>query len=521
MKRRLAIIAAIVRKDVLSHWPVLAGTAVVIVAWGWVNNFGDFSRTAEATLNTVLAPLSLFVTLFTVVILVQQDPAVGSRHDWRTRPASRFDLIVAKHLVIIPAVLWPWLIVLALNGVSQGYSAPEIILHLLTFWPILLFAPLFIAFAATAETIVGFLVMSAATAVVLGVSGMVFNAPYHELLGQTSAIATWINAWVALLLALILGVGLIAFQFKRSRPWASRGLFLVIVAVAMGTGGRIVPTGAAWSAQAAALPENESSRSITAVAKDVCLTANVVGDAASLAQVMVGDRKVDGFGRIFVGLEGLPSGGRLAVDMQTTRLDQTGTLFVPQVSNGLIPRREEALGVSRRYVVGESDLRALAEGGGRIKTDLKMSLLEPTETFEIPLDGRRRWIGGFGWCSAARMEGMVASVRVDCFKVGRGPNLVDFTDPTGSAQCVGCGPNYTPAPLRLGPGVRYSETVINIPHDASKITAQSYKVTARLERTAEFSGPVGLAQACPAGGDTAEVVPSESSESGLTIRIGG
>ncbi len=111
-------IAAIIRKDMRALWPFALALAVfVLTVMALFRTQADYPEVvldigaSQLHLGAVLMLVSAFglpvgIATF-IVLLVHQDPATDTRHDWMVRPISPLDLVAAKALVILAVLLIP------------------------------------------------------------------------------------------------------------------------------------------------------------------------------------------------------------------------------------------------------------------------------------------------------------------------------------------------------------------------------------------------------------------------------
>src|SRR5215471_10926366 len=121
MSRRIRTVAAIVRKDLHSLWPMVATTIVLAVADVVVANFGI----GTLLLRQLLPMAAMLAGAFLIAAAIQQDTVVSVSHDWLTKPISRLDILLAKAAFLALCVLAPIVLARAAVYTAQGYSAKE------------------------------------------------------------------------------------------------------------------------------------------------------------------------------------------------------------------------------------------------------------------------------------------------------------------------------------------------------------------------------------------------------------
>ncbi|MSP20925.1 MAG: hypothetical protein EXQ93_05280 [Alphaproteobacteria bacterium] len=119
MNRSLTVAAAVLRKDFIALWPLALFAATMI---GLRLYFTHSSAELIAIFMELLGYLSC---IFLVIAIVQQDATASLRHDWRTRPIARHELLLAKTAFLILAIFVPLVAGEIAFGLSSGQPLGE------------------------------------------------------------------------------------------------------------------------------------------------------------------------------------------------------------------------------------------------------------------------------------------------------------------------------------------------------------------------------------------------------------
>ncbi|HET7132224.1 MAG TPA: hypothetical protein VFJ95_08245, partial [Gammaproteobacteria bacterium] len=151
MSPHLRTIGAVLRKDLLSLWPMAAITAFLIVAGVVLANM-DLGIPA---LGTYVGSMTMLAAALLTTAVIQQDTAVSVTHDWLTRPVARVDLVAAKAAFIAISLLLPVVATRAAVYSLHGYSWLEALLAAVNVdsYALVLGLPVVIAAAAITPTL--------------------------------------------------------------------------------------------------------------------------------------------------------------------------------------------------------------------------------------------------------------------------------------------------------------------------------------------------------------------------------
>jgi hypothetical protein len=127
----------------------------------------------------------------------------------------------------------------------------------------------------------------------------------------------------------------------------------------------------------------------------------------------------------------------------------------------------------------------------RLRLKYFVSLLEPTASAEIAVNGRRQYVSGFGYCSTGT-DASSHTVSIDCFVRGRRPALVTARWPEGTdARETMTRPDYTPASLPML-SAPYRLTLSRFRDStAARVTLTAYEARAHVERSVDAPGLLG------------------------------
>lgn len=126
MKQKLAVILALVRKDVLGLLPLVLLSLVTFIVVPVVANLDlaaingdqDFWRFLQANIYWLGFALGTLL----MISVIQQDPADSLHHDWLTRPIARWQWVTGKLLFMLLTFFIPVLLSRVFINLSQGMS---------------------------------------------------------------------------------------------------------------------------------------------------------------------------------------------------------------------------------------------------------------------------------------------------------------------------------------------------------------------------------------------------------------
>ncbi len=485
MTSRARVIGAIFKKDVLSLWPMALASAGLTVGWGFLDAEAHEDPNL-AILAALLGVMAVLGAIVLVAMVVHLDPAAGARSDWRTRPVRRLDLILAKHLLIVPALFLPLLAADVLRGANQGYSAGEIASDLAGPYLWMGVAPALIAFAGVTETLIGTIILLAMCVV----AALGFNVAVSEFLnasygGFASAAQTWIVGLLSMPLMIAVGVGLLWTEYGKSRPRLAGGMIVFACLIGPFVFGALVPFSAAWTVTRTLAGESAAARAVTAHIDLRCLAPEY--EVGSHAKAPAGPR----FGAIMAvaNFGGLSPGARLAIDHEDGDYKTAGgRLFASPMSQGFrLTHAASAEGFSFQPFRLNMALRRGTPASVPLRLHYALTLLQPVAHFEIAADGERRAIPGFGYCAAKQTP---LGLNYNCLKTGAQPDLIYFSVKGAAGEtCANCRPDYTPDIFEFPGGRRYQGEVQGLA--AQQLIITTYRAAAHFDRSA-FVTPASI-----------------------------
>jgi hypothetical protein len=156
---------------------------------------------------------------------------------------------------------------------------------------------------------------------------------------------------------------------------------------------------------------------------------------------------------------------------------------------------------SHFWLVPRASYELALQQSARLQLEYSASLLAPTTTAELTVDGERKYFAGLGFCSA-KWDQAISTVRVTCFKRGEQPALLmaELPDAPESSEAPSGFPDYTPTALEILSGASYRMSLRYTAGDhpqRAKVTA--YQARAHINRQVVAPGLLGgPAKDCPA-----------------------
>ncbi|HEX3746368.1 MAG TPA: hypothetical protein VHW09_20665 [Bryobacteraceae bacterium] len=213
----------IFKKDVRRLWPGIAIALLVQAAAAWVDAVGA---------TAVPAGVLLMITWATLLVLaVHEDPLVGDRQFWITRPGRWRVLLGAKLLFAVAVVHVPLLVADIVVLAARGFRPWEWVARLLT-EQLLAAAVVTLPAIALAAVLRNFAHLALAVIAIAGLSALAANGT-PESYGWLHAAETLVV--LVTTVACAAAVVMIWWQFARRRTWASRlvGIAGVLVGALM------------------------------------------------------------------------------------------------------------------------------------------------------------------------------------------------------------------------------------------------------------------------------------------------
>ena len=231
----------IFRKDARHHWPEIAASLALLVAFAWLDirswsSFDDGIATGAAAafsfffvsqmLPGLIKPLLLLSWMFLIVRVVHEESLVGDRQFWVTRPYDWKPLLAAKVLFVLTFINFPLLCIDAFLLALAGFHPTHYVAGLL--WMQLLWIlVLFVSIAALASVTKNIPQMLLAVLfVVLYVIGISALSSIIRRSGFSGSLDLWSG-----LIVISTAVAMILIQYSRRKTALSRWLMVGVCAL--------------------------------------------------------------------------------------------------------------------------------------------------------------------------------------------------------------------------------------------------------------------------------------------------
>ena len=508
----LRILAAIVRKDLLSLYPLALLTAllfagdVFILRWELVPLWSEF-RPLLLIIVFALATLAVF----------QLDSAVSLVHDWLCRPVPKRELVAAKLsflclVIYLPGAVATFIADLFL-GASLTESLQDAILLQDSYFPYFpLVVPLLLLTALVTRTLVqgiGVLIALFVCMFVLPTPFVRAPDPQNLSLGDEgirSAGLMWLSLAPAKLVPLLLaGLGFWLVYGHRRILQArillglTAGLTVLLFVLPMW----LLPWQTISAAQTTLNPAESSvdmehihlrptrtcfpAARLGEIAKDPAF--NAAREASGVRMWSNEDLSDSGPDSVAfltaVEPRGIPPDWRAKLNY--VQADYRASGAVPQVS--LRPAVHGG-GVAHAWVLPAAALEKLQGADVSLQLTYSFTLLRP-RNFSLPTDGRHHALPGLGFCSAA-LNDSFNRIDVECFSAFRLPAQISAELNEISASRVSALADLSPAWTQW-PYSQRIKLAIGSPqlakHDTITVTA--WDVAAYLDRSLTLPGILG------------------------------
>ncbi|HKF01536.1 MAG TPA: hypothetical protein VKB49_04455 [Candidatus Sulfotelmatobacter sp.] len=231
----------IFRKDVRHHWPEIAASLALLVAFAWFeirswSQFGDAATGAAAVdvlfffrsrmlpgLVSFLLPVSW---IFLIVRGVQGESLVGDRQFWLTRPYDWKQLLVAKILFVLAFINLPFLGMTVFLLTRAGFPPAHYVVGLLWMqWSWILFLFLWTAALACVTKNISQMLLAVLFVVlyVIGTSAISSAIRHSNFSGSVDSLSGFIVIGTA--------VAVILIQYSRRKTALSRWLTVGVCAL--------------------------------------------------------------------------------------------------------------------------------------------------------------------------------------------------------------------------------------------------------------------------------------------------
>jgi non-heme chloroperoxidase len=429
------ILRAVLRKDVLSLWPLLAFSALLFLGDALIVRLDLLSLWSE------WRPAVLLVVFAVLIISVfQLDSPASLTEDWLCRPVRKRELLGSKLLLVLAATYLSRAIGTFIADVSLGFSVWEsfldavllpdgMFLFLLFLLPILMFAAII-----TRTFVQGFGVLFAIFICVIVIPSPFLEAGpldvgFHDslLMSGMAWLATAPARLVSLAL-LVLGFWLVYWRrsLKLARALMAVTVFVIVFLLVLPMG--LIPWKSTFAFQAAfgPTPPADASR-ISLRSTRACFPATfraqVSSDAAFVAArkglYLWSDEELRNAGPDSIAFltaidaRGLPLDWRVKLNhVQADYSAGDAPLESLRPARFVTDDNDGGL-LAHSWMLPESTLLKLQGVRPQLQLTYSLTLLKPTE-HDLPTDGKRHALPGLGWCSA-RVDVPGNVIDVDCF----------------------------------------------------------------------------------------------------------
>lgn len=470
--------AAILKKDVLSLYPLLSLTALLQAA-----DILMARMDLWPALNSILPVVLILANSIAVIAVIQTDPPASLTDDWLCRPVPRRALLLAKGLLLVLVLYLPRVLTLLVVDLQQGYALGESLLEALLVQSMIsmLYLPIVLMAALCTASLIQAMGLLMGLFILVGFVVPNFLLPPHGPENMAVGEALSMNGllWTGTIPAKLLFVCMSALCLwaayrQRNLPLArgalAGGVVLGVLAYSGPTG--LLPWDTTFALQRALYGAEPAADS-------PAHTASLHQTLACFPSLRVGGLANDGdFSSARQRL-----GVHLWDDEQLKVAGEDAVAFVTKVSSRGLPKdwRIQTAYVQARYygsaaaplltlrpsaymagsingfagettthtwLLPEAALRRLAQiAEPRLEFDYSVAVLKPVST-QLAIDGERRRLAGIGHCSARR-DTLENQILVDCFSAGRQAALLAAELDGVPASRVDSGPiDYSPKPLR-------------------------------------------------------------------------
>lgn len=466
---RPGVIAAVIRKDFLSLWPLVFGALLLPICVG-----SEALAGMGAPAKAFVAVIGILATVALVVTLMQQDGSTTARHDWLTRPIGLTNLLTAKAIFLCLVVAAPMFIAQMFYERADSHAWAQVVLASLS------------QLTTGLLVIVPVVVLGLVTGSLVEASVVAFSLIVLAIVTANTLRVDTINGagplWIADVLSQGLGLlfclAALAMLFLRKNPSAARAVWIV-GAVVVFVVSRYFPAGAATALQQLGSPKSTAAEALTTAVAEPCAS--------------------DGKLRSKLTVLNAPQGWRVDVDHLSVQYLTTDAKVLRRAKAQAWPDGEAGHG-AQFAAEGPRPKAAPAS----MRWTYALTLLEPRVSRDLVADGKRRFIPGLGYCEATRYPGAVEAV---CFKPFSQPAAmtVHLKDQP-ETLCTDCGrADYRPAILegfgKTGRAMRQisGRQAASAPYPV--VTVTTYEPRAHFSRSSVTRAPAGdTAPRCPKGG---------------------
>lgn len=524
-----AIVASIIRKDVLSLLPIVVLAIVVQVLDVLVLVLDIMPQIAM-----YMPVVWFFGTMLLIVAMFQLDAPASLVDDWLCRPVPKRALLLAKLLVLFTVIYVTRALTRFGADLSLGYTVVESLQEalLLQMSYQLIAFPLIMIAAIVTSTVIQ------ALGVLLGVFVLVFIVPAPFIgepgplePGFIEAVSTNGMLWMALAPGKLMALALTALSFWI--VYRNRNIFLGRVMLVVSTTVSVLtifmapwsPWSVAYAVQKSVAPHdaalmqavtdrmqlNHASACFPATSVGA-LTSDTVYSSARQAlgvtpwsEEWLTEAGTDGVSFITrVQTQGVPRDLRVKLAyVEAHYVDAASGTRVALRPAETVPLRGGDT-FTHQWLLPQTELEQLARGEPSFELTYSMAVLKAL-TYELRADGTRHELEGIGYCGATP-DLLNNRIVVDCFNAGARPPLVsaELYDIESSRRESDM-PNYAP-PLVLIP----SGSRVEINLDRASLLAEpvvevtGWQLAGFVDKTITTRGILGADTAtCPLPSETA------------------
>jgi pimeloyl-ACP methyl ester carboxylesterase len=465
----LAIVGAVIRKDVLSLFPLVLLAVLMQVLDVLVPRLEVLPQIAM-----YVPYVWFFATTLVMFGVFQLDSPASLVDDWLCRPVPKRALLLGKLALLFAVIYVPRAVAMFAADLSLGYTFAESLQEALLLqmnYQLIAIPLIMIAAIVTSNMIQGLGALLALVIVVFVVPSLFLGEPGPLEPGVGDALSLNGMVWMAFAPGKLMALALTALSFwivyRHRHILLGRVMLVVSTVVSVLT--IFVPLAFPWSAvygvQKAVAPHDAAalqtvSKRLSLQHASACFPATNVGALTgdtvySAARQALGvnpwsadrlhDAGADGVTFITrVQTQGVPRGLRV-------KLAYVQAHYVDGVSGARIALRPaEAIPpgagttFSHQWLLPQAELGRLRKGKPALELTYSLSVLKPT-AHELPADGVRRSLTGVGYCSATH-DTLNNRIVVDCFNAGARPALVsaELLD-IPSSRVDSASPDFAPA----------------------------------------------------------------------------
>ena len=237
----------IFRKDVRHHWPEIAASLALLVAFAWfdIRSWSHFdSWAAGATglaaffasemLPSLIEPLLLLSWVFLIVRVIQEESLVGDRQFWVTRPYEWKPLLAAKVLFVLAFINFPLLCIDSILLALAGFPPTHYVVGLL--WMQLLWIlVLFVSIAALASVTRN--IPQMLLAVLLVMLYLIGTSALSSMIRKSSFSGSFELSWGLLVIGTAATTILIQYSRRRTAlsRWLIVGVCVLLTVISLAT----------------------------------------------------------------------------------------------------------------------------------------------------------------------------------------------------------------------------------------------------------------------------------------------